>query len=145
MSNTYTATGKALTTTANTNLIELRSSASIRCQVLEFHVYAETAVAFANPALFLTTVVGTSGTAVTGQKNDPNAPTASGSLVTGPTGGTNASVAHRRATLPAVIGTGFIWMFDRSDPLIVPLSLSLMFRNDGALGPTVSWVVVWAE
>lgn len=141
----FSVNGKGLATTANTNLIELRSAAQQRLKLLEFHVFAETAVAFVNPALFLTTVVGTAGTAVVGQKEDSGSGTASCTCVTGPTGGTLASVAMRRATIPATIGQGIIWIWPDDEPLKVPLALSVIFRNDGVVGPAVTWQAVWDE
>ncbi len=141
----FAATGKALATAANSNLISIRSTAAQRARILEIHMYAEAATAFANPALFLTTVVDTAGTAVAGQKEDSGSGASTVVVSTIPTGGTLAAVAIRRAFIPAVAGAGVIWMWPDSDPLRVPLSLSAMLRNDGALGPAVTWVVVWDE
>lgn len=141
----YAASGKALATAANTNLVELRSTASQSANLLEFSVWAEAATAFVNPGLFLTTVVGTAGTAVTPQKEDQRYAAAACSIVTGPTGGTVATVAHRRGVIPATIGAGIIWIWPDSRPLNIPLSLSLIFRNDGVVGPAVSWHAVWDE
>jgi hypothetical protein len=141
----FSASGKTLATTANTNLIEIRSAAQQRLRLLEFHVFAETAVAFVNPALFITSVVGTGGTSVAGQKEDSGSGTPSITVVTGPTGGTVAAVAVRRTTLAATIGSGMVWVWPDSDPLRVPLSLSVIFRNDGIVGPAVTWTAVWDE
>lgn len=141
----FTVTGKALATTANTNLIELRSAAQQRLKLLEFYVYAEAATAFANPALFITSVVGTAGTAVAAQKEDSGSGTASCTCVTTPTGGTLAAVAMRRAVIPATIGAGVFWGWPDEEPLRVPLALSVIFRNDGAVGPAVSWGATWDE
>lgn len=141
----YSASGKALATTANTNLISIRSTALVRARIREFHYFSEASTAFANPAIFLTTVVDTAGTAVVGQKNDPNSPTASCTVQTGPTGGTLAAVANRRGGSANTVGSGLMWIFDANDPLIVPLSLSMVFRNDGVIGPAISWVIVWDE
>ena len=141
----FVSTGKALATTANTNLISIRSAAQQRAKILEISCWAEAATAWVNPALFLTTVVDTAGTGVTGQKEDSGSGTASVTVVTGPTGGTLAAVAHRRASLPAVIGAGFSWQWPEDEPLRVPLSLSALIRNDGVVGPAISWQVVWDE
>ncbi len=141
----FVASGKTLATAANSNIFSLRSTAAQRARILEIHLYAETAVAWVSPALFLTTVVDTVGTAVTGQKEDSGSGAASVVVSTIPTGGTLATVAIRRATIPAVIGAGLIWVWPDSDPLRVPLSLSAMLRNDGVIGPAITWVVVWDE
>ncbi len=141
----FSASGKALATAANSNLISIRSTATQRARILELHMYCEAATALANPALFLTTVVDTAGTAVVGQRDDSGSGAPSVVVSTIPTGGTLAAVAHRRAVLPAVVGSGVIWMWPDSDPLRVPLSLSAMLRNDGVIGPAITWVVVWDE
>jgi hypothetical protein len=111
----------------------------------EMYVYSEAATAFLSPALFLTTVVDTAGTGVTLQKEDNGAGTASVTLQTIPTSGTLASVAHKRASLAAVVGSGFIWAWPPGEGLIVPLSLSVMFRNDGVVGPAITWGVTIRE
>ncbi len=145
MSSRYVACGKALATAANTNILSIRSTASQRMQVEEVHLFAEAATAFVSPALFMTTVVDTAGTAVTGQKEDPGLPAAVGVVSTGPTGGTLAAVAIRRGAIAAAVGSGVMWLWPESSPLTVPLSLSLIVRNDGAIGPAVAWVIVWSE
>ncbi|HUR01995.1 MAG TPA: hypothetical protein VM347_05620 [Nonomuraea sp.] len=141
----FVASGKTLATAANSNILSMRSTAAQRVRLLEMHLYAETAVAWVSPALFMTTVVDTAGTAVAGQKEDSGSGAPSVVVSTIPTGGTLATVAIRRATLPAVIGSGLIWVWPDSDPLLVPLSLSLMLRNDGVIGPAITWVTVWDE
>ncbi len=103
------------------------------------------ATQFVDPALFLTTVVDTAGTAVAGQREDGAAGGPALTCVTGPTGGTLAATAIRRFVIPGVIGSGIMWLFPESSPLIVPVSLSAVIRNDGAVGPAISWVVVWSE
>lgn len=141
----FTASGKALATAANSNLLSIRPPSTVRVGLLELHLYAETAVAFAAPALFLTTVVDTVGTAVAGQKEDNGSAAALAVVSTIPTGGTLAAVASRRGVIPATIGSGLMWLWPETAPLNVPPSLSAMLRNDGALGPAVTWVLVWTE
>ncbi len=143
----FSATGKALATTFAVNALSIRSTATQRAMIEELYVYAETAVVFINPALFLTTVVDTAGTAVTFQKEDPGSGAASCTCVTLPTGGTLAAVASKRASLPAVIGSGFIWSWPPGEGLIVPLSLSAVLRNDHAstTGPAITWGVTIRE
>jgi hypothetical protein len=146
MSNRYAASGKGQTTAAATNIISLRSTASVYAQLVQFTWVAEAATALPNGSLFLTTVVDTSGTAVAGQKRYVGAPSPSCTVVTGPTGGTLASVAIDRAGTPNSSGAGWIWNFE-SSPIWVPLSLSIVFRNDHAssAGPAISWTIVWDE
>lgn len=141
----FSVSGKTLGTAANSNILSIRSTASQRARILEIHLYAEAATAWVSPALFLTTVVDTAGTAVAGQKEDSGAGAPSIVVSTIPTGGTLAGVAVRRASIPAVVGAGVIWAWPDSDPLRVPLSLSAMLRNDGVIGPAITWVVVWDE
>ncbi|HUR08569.1 MAG TPA: hypothetical protein VM347_38935 [Nonomuraea sp.] len=141
----FVASGKTLATAANSNILSIRSAAQQRARILEIHLYAEAATAWVSPALFLTTVVDTAGTAVAGQKEDPGAGAPSCTVQTIPTGGTLAAVAIRRGTIPAVIGSGLIWAWPDADPLKVPLGLSAMLRNDGVIGPAITWVVVWDE
>ncbi len=145
MSGRFVATGKALATAANTNVLSIRSSSGQRVKVEEVHVFAETAVALTNPALFMTTVVDTAGTAVAGQKEDPGMSAATAVVSTLPTGGTLAAVAIRRGAIPSTVGSGIMWLWSSAEPLIVPLSLSLILRNDGVIGPAISWVIVWSE
>ncbi len=141
----FSATGKTLGTIANSNILSIRSTAGQRARILELHLFAETAVAWVSPALFLTTVVDTAGTAVAGQKEDSGSGSPTVVVSTIPTGGTLATVAHRRATIPAVIGSGLIWQWPDSEPFRVPLSLSAMLRNDGVIGPAITWTIVWDE
>jgi hypothetical protein len=141
----YVATGKTLATAANSNIFSVRAATQQRARILEITCYAEAATAWVSPALFMTTVVDTAGTAVAGQKEDPGAGTPSIVVSTIPTGGTLATVAMRRASIPAVIGAGFQWLWTPADPVIVPLSLSAMLRNDGVIGPAITWQVVWEE
>lgn len=141
----FAASGKTLATAANSNVLSVRSAAQQRARILEIHLFAETAVAWISPALFLTTVVDTAGTAVAGQKEDNGSGTPSCVVSTAPTGGTLAAVAVRRGSIPNVIGSGIMWAWPDSDPLRVPLGLSMMLRNDGVVGPAITWVVVWDE
>lgn len=141
----FSVSGKTLATAANSNIFSLRSTAAVRAELLEVHLWAETAVAWVSPALFLTTVVDTAGTAVAGQKEDSGSGTPVCTFSTIPTGGTLAAVAHRRASLPNVVGSGLIWAWPDHAPLLVPLSLSVMLRNDGVVGPAISYTVVWSE
>lgn len=141
----FTATGKTLGTAANSNIFSIRSAAQQRARILEITCWAEAATAWLSPAAFITTVVDTAGTAVTGQKEDSGSGTPSVVVSTVPTGGTLAAVAIRRASIPAVIGAGFSWQWPEDEPLRVPLALSLMVRNDGVIGPAITWQVIWDE
>ncbi|MDQ3224950.1 MAG: hypothetical protein M3Q75_15985 [Gemmatimonadota bacterium] len=145
MATRYVASGRALASAANSNMLSLRSSGTSRCGILELHLFSEAATAFVAPALFLTSVVDTAGTVVAGQKEDNGAAGPVTVVSTGPTGGTLAAVATRRGVLPSVVGSGLMWIWPESAPLMVPPLLSALLRNDGALGPAVTWVVVWQE
>lgn len=141
----YVASGKTLATAANSNLLELRAHATAqRARLKELAVWAETAVAL-NLALFRTTAIGTAGTAVAGQPRNPADGPANGALVTIPTGGTLAAVAVERAFLPAVIGSAVVFGYNDQDVLIAALGGSLMLRNDGAIGPAITWKITWQE
>jgi hypothetical protein len=135
----FSASGKTLATAANSNILSIRSTANQRAMIEELYVYAEAATAWVSAALFLTTIVDTAGTGVVLQKEDNGAGTVSVTVQTIPTGGTLAAVAHKRASLPAVIGSGFIWSWPPGEGLIVPPSLSAMLRNDGVIGPAITW------
>lgn len=141
----FTASGKALATAANSNLWSVRSTAAQRAMIEEIMVFSEAATAFLSPALFLTTVVDTVGTAVVAQKEDNGSGAASVTVQTIPTGGTLAAVAHRRASIPNLAGSGFIWAWPPGEGLIVPPSLSAMLRNDGVIGPAITWSVTFRE
>jgi hypothetical protein len=141
----WSASGKTLATAANSNILSIRSTAAQRAMIEELYAYSEAATAWLSPALFLTTVVDTAGTAVVFQKEDNGAGTVSCTLQTIPTGGTLAAVAHKRASLPAVSGSGFIWSWPPYEGLIVPPSLSAMLRNDGVVGPAITWGVTIRE
>ncbi len=145
MSSRYVATGKALATAANTNILSIRSSSTGRVNVEEVHLFTEAATAWVAPSLFMTTVVDTAGTAVAGQKEDPSLASPSAVVSTLPTGGTLAAVAVRRRALAGAIGSGLMWLWPSSSALVVPLNLSMVIRNDGVLGPAVTWVIVWSE
>jgi hypothetical protein len=141
----FSATGKTLATAANSNILSVRSTAAQRAMIEEFYCYTEAATAWVSPALFLTTAVDTAGTAVTAQREDNGSGSPSCTVLTIPTGGTLAAVAHKRASIPAVIGSGFIWSWPPGEGLIVPLSLSAMLRNDGVIGPAITWGVTFRE
>ena len=141
----FAATGKALATAANSNILSIRSAAQQRARILEITAFAEAATAWVSPALFLTTVVDTAGTAVAAQKEDSGSGAAAVTVQTIPTGGTLAAVAIRRASIPAVIGAGFSWQWPEDEPLRVPLGLSALLRNDGVVGPAITWQVIWDE
>lgn len=141
----FSATGKTLATAANSNIFSIRSTANQRAMIEELYCYSEAATAWLSPALFLTTVIDTAGTGVVLQKEDNGAGGVSVTVQTIPTGGTLAAVAHKRASLPAVIGSGFIWSWPPGEGLIVPVSLSAMLRNDGVIGPAITWGVTIRE
>lgn len=141
----FSVTGKTLATAANSNILSIRSTATQRAMIEELYVYSEAATAWLSPALFLTTVIDTAGTAVVFQKEDNGSGAASITCATIPTGGTLATVAAKRASLPAVIGSGFIWSWPPGEGLVVPPSLSAMLRNDGVIGPAITWGITARE
>lgn len=140
----YRYSGKALATTANANLIEIRAPATGRIRVRMIKIFTEAATAL-NLSVHKTTAVGTAGTAVTATKNDNADGAATGSVVTAPTGGTNEATAQERAFLPAVIGAAVIYPFEGEDQVVIPLSGSLVVRNDGVVGPAITWEITTEE
>lgn len=141
----YRATGKALATAANTNVLELRAGAQDRAKLREIKVFAEAATAL-NLAVYRTTVIGTSGTAQTIVKGEPAEGTPAATVVTGPAGGTLEGAAVDRVWLPATAGAGGILTYVPGlTDLIVTNGLSLMLRNDGAIGPAITWTITWDE
>lgn len=140
----YVSSGKTLATAANSNLFSVRSASQDRAGIAEIGIFTEAATALFL-ALFTTTVVDTAGTAVTPQKEDSGSGTSAVTCQTIPTGGTLNTVAIRRAYLPAVAGSAVIWTWPVKDELLVPLSQSLMVRNDGVIGPAITWYVVWED
>jgi hypothetical protein len=141
----FTTAGKGLVLTANSNVLSIRSTATKKARILEITAYCETATAFLNPALFLTTVVDASGTAVAGQPDDGTTTSNDCTVQTAPTGGTLRSTPHKRASAPATAGAGFQWIWPDYRPLIVPVGLSAILRNDGAATPTITWMITWDE
>lgn len=140
----YAYSGKAQATAANTNIIEVRAAATDRVRLRQLHVSIEAATAL-NLALFRTTVIGTAGTAVTATKQDNAEGAASASVVTGPTGGTLETTAVRRFFLPAAAGASVMYVFEGDDEIVLPVSGSLMIRNDGAIGPAITWTLETEE
>ena len=114
--------------TINNANVELRTTAGVKCRVLEFSLIQLTGTAssygFGRP-----NAVGvTPGTTSTFQRDDPADPAcvtaASLTWGTSPTAPTNY---HRRTNTAATVGVGIIWTFPRG--LIVPVSSSLVCFN----------------
>lgn len=123
---------------------ELRASATDRPRIRELKVSCATAVAAAL-GLGRPAAIGVTPTSpVLCQPFDPNEPAATASVAlawaTGPTIPTNFL---DRLSLPATIGAGYVWTFDRGE-LIVPASGSLILWNL-ALNPTFDIGVVIEE
>lgn len=111
----------------------------------EVWCFPEVGTAWVSPALYLTTVVDTAGTAVAFQKEDPSSGAASITCAVAPTGGTLGAEASQRASLAATAGCGFVWCWPPGQGLIVPASLSAVLRNDGSVGPDFTWCIVARE
>ena len=130
---------------------EFRNAATRRCYVYEVGVFLGAATA-SGAALARAGVQGTGGaSSATGQAEDSAAPnaTATGLFVNAFTVAPTFTAANtmRRVRLPAAIGAGIIWSWPESDPLIVPVSGSLVvYNNHSAAGAAATDVyIVWGE
>lgn len=114
-------------TIANAN-VELRTTAGVKCRVLEFSLIQLTGTA-SSYGLGRPNAQGvTPGTTSTFQRDDSADPacvtTASLTWGTSPTAPNNY---HRRTNTAATVGVGIVWTFPRG--LIVPVSASLVCFN----------------
>jgi hypothetical protein len=127
-------------TISNAN-VELRTTAGVKCRVLEVGVVQATGTA-SSYGLGRPSAQGvTPGTSSTFQRDDSADPacvtTVSLTWGTSPTAPANY---HRRWNSAATVGVGIIWTFPRG--LIVPVSASLVVFNVTATVATdSSWVI----
>lgn len=136
--------------TASTVHLELRAAATERLFIKEIGIFVVTAPTTA-PLFALARPSNTpaGGTTLgTIQKMDPAdaAATASCFGTTWTTTPTLAAPYLKLAGLPATAGTGLIWTFP--DPLVVPLSGSLIIANLNAAGASLGsfgFYLTWAE
>lgn len=140
----YVASGKALATAANSNVIAMRAASTDRVRIREITVFIEAATAL-NLAIFRTTVLSTAGTQVVGAKEDGADGAGTLDVRTVPTSGTVDTVALRRAFLPAVAGSAVVFACNGGEELLIPTSGELVLRNDSALGPAITWQIRWEE
>ncbi len=132
----------ALLTTANASF-EVRTTASIRANVLENGITINAATAsvygLGRPA-----AIGVTPTSPkTGLAEDQGGPTGSASTaVAWGTGPTVPANFFRRVSLPATIGAGIIWTFPRG--IVVSVSNSLVDWNLTAVSAADMWFV-WDE
>lgn len=114
--------------TINQSAVEIRTTAAVKCRVLEVSLVSSAATAqtlgFGRPA-----AIGiTPGTLSTFQRDDPNDPVCvtqvAASWNTSPT---NPTVFHRRWNGAATIGVGIVWSFPRG--LVINVSSAAVVQN----------------
>ncbi len=144
-----------VTATAGAVLFGFRASTSRMARIREIQLFNITAPATSGAlGLVRSTALGTGAlTAVAGMPLNPDDPAAGGQVITNwatavpTTGGAGATL--RRIAVPATIGNGVMWVWDR-EPLIVPpgsaVNGELAFINLQATAPgTWDVTVVWEE
>lgn len=115
-------------TTINNANVELRTTAGVKCRVLEFSLIQVTGTA-SSYGLGRPAAQGvTPGTTSTFQRDDSADPVCVTTLnLTWGTSPTAPSNYHRRTNTAATIGVGIVWTFPAG--LIVPVSASLVCFN----------------
>lgn len=148
MSNRYEAShGTSAAPAANGAYMEIRAGARrMLVEEIGFFIGAATAT---RVTLARATSVGTGGNPVTGQAEDPNAPTALGAVAantftSAPVLGASTTWM-RRVHLPAAIGSGIIWTWPSTDRLIVPASGSVLLAAMAAGSAASDFYAVWTE
>lgn len=121
-------------TTINNANVELRTTAGVKCRVLEFSLIQVTGTA-SSYGLGRPAAQGvTPGTTSTFQRDDSADPVCVTTLnLTWGTSPTAPSNYHRRTNTAATIGVGIVWTFPAG--LIVPVSASLVCFNITATVP----------
>lgn len=129
--------------TTGTAAWEIRTSANVRARLMELGVFLAAATAstfgIGRPAAIGVTPT----TPVDFQPEDPADPTVSAQVQsalawgTGPTTPTNF---FRRISLPATIGTGIIWTWQKG--LVIPVSSSLVLWNLAANGVVDAYALI---
>jgi hypothetical protein len=147
MTQLYEAALQKVSGAAAGTVVTLLSGAAARPDVREIGIFVSSAPA-TGPTLGLgrpaAVGVTTSG-AVLGQATDVNDPAATCSLVpTWTTAPTSPTIFMRRISLPASIGAGIIWTFDRQDLNIGP-SGNLVIYQTTAVATTYDIYVKWEE
>lgn len=75
------------------------------------------------------------------QAEDPNAiASVTNGVTTWTTSPTNPTIAHRRISLPATIGTGVIWTFPRG--VLVPINANYVLQNLATNGVADSYFAI---
>lgn len=115
-------------TTINNANVELRTTAGVKCRVLEFSLIQVTGTA-SSYGLGRPAAQGvTPGTTSTFQRDDSADPVCVTTLnLTWGTSPTAPSSYHRRTNTAATVGVGIVWTFPAG--LIVPVSASLVCFN----------------
>jgi hypothetical protein len=137
------------TPAAGANAFDIAAGAVHGAEIAELWLSNSAATA-AVVGLIRTTAIGTrtSPTAMTNQTTE-NAPASSGTpeltvASAWSVAATLATLYLRRASIPAVIGGGFVWTFPEG--LLVPISGSVMLVNLGAAAwPAMDATIVWDE
>lgn len=114
--------------TINNAAVELRTTASVKCRLLELSLCSAAATAASYGVGRPAAQSVTPGTIVTFQRDDSADPACVTTVdTTWATSPTAPTAYHRRWNSAATIGVGVVWTFPRG--LIVPVSASLVVFN----------------
>ncbi len=124
----------------------IRSSASLRPVIREIGIVSTAATA-ASIGLIRASNTPVATTSVLGQAQDTAEPAALTNVDSGwSTAPTVGASFLKRVDLPATIGSGIVWTWDRGKGLVIPVSSSLVLWNfGGGAGPVLDLWVVWEE
>jgi hypothetical protein len=145
----YEVAGLTTLTAASVPFATIVSGASSRMRIFEIGMFMVTAVA-SDIAIARSATATTTPTKILGQASDPADIAATGSIaVAWTTIGTANAISIRRIQLPATIGSGVIWTWPDTDPLLAPVPAAtseIMFVNRGAgVCATFDIYVCWRE
>jgi hypothetical protein len=143
------AISKAGVNVANTVMWQVKTSASVRCRIMEMGIFVTSAPTTAPMfCLARSTALGTSTTTTLGQAEDAADVAALGTFdsawSSAPTFTTTGPFL-RLAGLPVTAGSGIIWTWGPGYELIVPASAGLCIANINASGSTVGNFVCYMK
>jgi hypothetical protein len=119
--------GPSLTVAAA--VADLLSGASVPLRVTEIGLSVSLAGAAPTLALVRSTAVGTQTTPSTPQAQETADPASTAKVATvWSVAPTLAATSMRRVTLSANVGAGWVWAWSESNPLIVPVSASIVIN-----------------
>lgn len=145
----YELSARTTLTAASVPFLTMKAGAASRMKILEVGIFMVTAVA-SDIAIARSATATTTPTMVLGQQSDPSDPNAIGGLaVAWGTIGTANTISMRRIQLPATIGSGIIWTWPDTNPMVVPSPSAtgeIMLVNRGAgVCATFDVYVTWME